>query len=70
MATVRLLTDAMHPAYWWMGKGAPTYFKGEIVEVVPASNVPKYVYWINEPECRNDCYGIGLQQGEYELLEG
>ena len=49
-----------------------TILAGTIVPVIPATNQPKggdnIRYWIDTPELRDDCYGIGLYDGDFELL--
>lgn len=68
----RLLVDKHYPAAW-VFRVKPLR-AGTVVPVVPATNQPqdgqgRHVrYWINTPELENDAYGIGLYDGEFELV--
>jgi len=71
---VRLLTQKHYPAGWVTGwaKGLPELQEGAIVPVIPATNQPTgeghIRYWIATPALIDDPYGVGLYDGEYELL--
>ena len=72
MRKARLLVEKMYPAAWVFSfKPIPA---GTIVPVSFASNQPQdgagehIRYWIETPELVGDAYGIGLYDGEFELL--
>ena len=66
----RLLVEKRYSANWVFSvKPIPA---GTVVPVVKATNIPQdrdaIRYWINTPELKDDAYGIGLYDGEYELV--
>jgi hypothetical protein len=62
---VRLLVKKHYPAGWVLD--FPPLEKGDVVPVVPATNIPTpQCWWVNTPELRDDAYGILLYPGEYE----
>jgi len=69
----RVLMRKHYPAAWVFN--FPPIEPGTVVPVVPAHNQPQtgeglhIRYWINTPELENDAYGIGLCDGEFELVE-
>jgi hypothetical protein len=69
----KLLKDKYYPAAW-VFTFAPLK-AGTIVPVVPATNMPQngagehIRYWVNTPELEHDAYGIGLYDGDFQLLE-
>jgi hypothetical protein len=73
MTKARLLVTKRYPASWVLN--FPPIPAGAIVPVVFASNQPQngagehVRYWINTPELENDAYGIGLYDGEFELVK-
>jgi len=68
----RLLVTKRYPAAWVFS--FPPIEAGQVVPVVPATNQPQdgqgnsIRYWVNTPELENDAYGIGLYDGEFELV--
>lgn len=70
----RLLRDKHYPA-GWVFNFSPLK-AGTIVPVVFASNMPQngqgehIRYWVDTPELRDDAYGIGLYDGDFELIGG
>ena len=67
---VRLLVNRRYPAAWVPSSYFPPIKAGTVVPVVPANNIPRpNCYWVNTPELEDDCYGILLEPGDYELLE-
>jgi hypothetical protein len=67
MMKVKLLTDVQHPALWVFN--GPKYSAGTVVPVIPANNQPgEGKFWIDTPELQDDCYGILLEPGEYEIV--
>jgi hypothetical protein len=65
-----LLVDKHYPASW-----VTTFTPipaGSIVPAVVASNIPQkgdaIRLWIDTPELTDDAYGIGLYDGEYEIV--
>lgn len=74
---VRLLKDSSHSYNMPM---RPTYKAGEIVPVIPARNIPQsgphsggawgpIRYWLDTPELKDDAYGVGLYDGDYEHVD-
>ena len=66
----RLLTEKRYSANWVFT--VPPIPAGTVVPVIPATNIPQegdaIRYWINTPDLANDPYGIGLYDGEFELI--
>ena len=63
----KLLIDKHYPAAWVFN--FPTLKAGSIVPVVPATNIPgEGNSWVNTPELEDDCYGILLEPGDYEII--
>ena len=57
----------------WADADSLVLSKGSVVDVIPADNLPYgngIEFWIDVPELRDDPYGMGLFDGEYELLDG
>jgi hypothetical protein len=71
MMYARLLTEKRYPAAW-VFSFAPLA-AGSVVPVVPATNQPQagdaIRYWVNTPELAEDAYGIGLYDGDFELVD-
>lgn len=69
---VLLLKTKHYPAAWVLNY--KPIEAGTIVPVVPADNIPQegdaIRYWIDTPELKDDAYGIGLYDGDFELLTG
>ncbi|MCB7128564.1 MAG: hypothetical protein J3T61_03375 [Candidatus Brocadiales bacterium] len=68
---VQLLHDMHYPAAWVLDYSPLK--AGTIVPVVPATNIPQdsptaIRYWVNTPELRDDPYGIGLCDGDFEAV--
>lgn len=69
---VKLLKDKHYPAPWVFN--VPKLKAGTIVPVVPATNMPQngagehIRYWVNTPELEDDAYGIGLYDGDFEVV--
>jgi hypothetical protein len=66
---VQLLRDMHYPAAWVLDY--EPLKAGTIVPVVPATNIPQASrnairYWVNTPLLRDDPYGIGLCDGDFE----
>jgi hypothetical protein len=72
MLKAKLLVDKHYSANWVFS--FPPLKAGTIVPVVFAHNQPQdgpgehIRYWINTPELEDDAYGIGLYDGEFELV--
>ena len=73
---VRLLRDKTTPEHWVGNetkKKAGVYFKaGTIVRVIPADNMPadsEIKYWIDEASVEDNCYGVALYVGDFEVVE-
>jgi hypothetical protein len=70
---VKLLKDKHYPAAWVMTP--PPLKAGTVVPVVPATNQPQngtgehIRYWVDTPELRDDAYGIGLYDGDFEVID-
>ncbi len=68
----KLLVTKRYPAAWVFNY--PAIPAGTVVPVVYAANQPQngagdhIRYWINTPELVDDAYGIGLYDGEFELI--
>ncbi len=66
----RLLRDT-RPIAHWITNG-PFYPAGAIVPVIPASNITQdgdaIRFWIDTPELQDDPYGMGLYDGDFEIL--
>lgn len=66
----RLLVKKHYSANWVMA--FPPIPAGTVVPVVEATNIPQegdaIRFWIATPELANDPYGVGLYDGEFELL--
>lgn len=72
MRFAKLLTDKSYPAAWVFA--VSSIKAGTVVPVARATNQPdgrgEYIrYWINTPELEDDAYGIGLYDGEFELID-
>lgn len=70
---VRLTETQRYSDHIPWATGGPKYFAGSIVNVIPATNIPRdspdaIRYWIDEPEISSDCYGMGLRDGDFELI--
>jgi hypothetical protein len=67
----RLKTEKHYPA-GWVFRFNP-FPRGALVPVVEATNIPRengaLCYWVNTPELENDCYGVLLHPGEFELVQ-
>jgi len=68
----KLLVEKHYPAAWVFS--FPVMEKGSIVPIVPATNIPQgspdaIRYWIDTPALKNDAYGVGLYDGEFELID-
>ena len=69
----RLLCDKHYPAAWVFN--FPAIKAGTVVPVIYASNQTQdgpgdhIRYWINTPELKDDAYGIGLYDGEFEIVK-
>jgi len=65
---VKLLTTVKYPAAWVFN--FEPIKAGTVVPVIPANNIPEPgCYWINTPELEDDCYGILLRPGDYEIVQ-
>lgn len=68
---VRLLKEKRYPAAWVFCH--PPLQPGTVVPVVPASNIPQagdaIRYWVNTPDLEDDAYGIGLYDGDFEVVK-
>jgi len=68
----RLLKDKHYPAAWVFS--FPPIRAGTVVPIIPATNQPQdgqgrhIRYWVNTPELTDDPYGIGLYDGDFEIL--
>lgn len=71
---VKLLTDVTTPQPW-VGSNRKTKYKaGTVVNVMPADNIPQdgpdpIRFWVDEPEVAESAYGIGLCDGDFELVD-
>lgn len=69
---VRLLREITYNVPWAPNKYGP-YAAGTVVPVIPAYNQPKgeghIRYWLDTPEIKDDPYGIGLYDGDFEEVE-
>lgn len=64
-----LLRDMPYPAAWVLD--CPPLKAGTVVPAVLATNIPQdsptaIRYWVDTPELRDDPYGIGLCDGDFE----
>lgn len=71
---VKLLRDVTTPEPWVPDSLKTWYKKGTEVRVTPADNIPQdgddpIRFWVDEPEVEDDCYGIGLHDGDFVLVD-
>lgn len=71
MTQVKLLRDMHYPASWVFN--FPPLKAGTVVPVVLAANIPQdspkaVRFWVNTPELKDDAYGIGLCDGDFEEM--
>jgi hypothetical protein len=74
MLKARLLKDKRYPAPWVSEIAFPPYKAGTVVPVLAALTISDagdaIRYWIDTPELEDDSYGIGLYDGDFELVRG
>jgi len=63
---IKLLSEHVYPAAWVPNR--IRYPKGSIVNAIVADNLPEKGYWIDEPELRNDPYGIHVSLTDCEVI--
>jgi len=68
---VKILRTVYTAPPWVMPR--PTLEIGTVVPVVPATNIPQdsptaIRYWVDLPEMRDDPYGTGLCDGDFEKV--
>lgn len=70
----KLIFDVTTPEPWIPGHLKPSFKAGAIVKVTPADNIPQdgpdpIRFWVDEPEVEDHCYGIGLHDGDFVLVD-
>ncbi len=70
----KLIFDVTTPEPWIPGHLKPSFKAGAIVKVTPADNIPQdgpdpIRFWVDEPEVAESAYGIGLCDGDFELVD-
>ena len=61
-------------AYKFLWPEKQSYNAGDIISVIPASNLPKespIVYWVNQDGWQDDAYGFPVYRDtKFDILEG
>ncbi len=73
MTKVKLLRDIHYPASWVTFAQLTPLKAGTVVPVELATNIPQdspraIRYWVNTPELKDDAYGVGLCDGDFEEI--